>query len=330
MLPKGKIILSGMQPTGSLHLGNYLGALKNWSLLQTDNRCFFSIADLHAITVPYEPKNLPAKVKEMAIDFIASGVDPEKSVLFVQSQVPEHAELAWLLNTMAPLGELERMTQYKDKASQHNEAINAGLLNYPVLMAADILLYQPDLVPVGDDQTQHVELTRTLARKFNSSFGTFFKEPKVYEATVPRVMSLLEPSKKMSKSFGPNHCIFLSDSPEVIRKKIAKAVTDDGGGQGEGISGGRNLLQLFKVLSDDKPLKQRLDQEYRAGELKYSEFKPLLADAVIKILEPIQLKRQELTAKPKIIEKILRTGRDQAHLIAGKTLADVKERMGLL
>lgn len=329
MLPKGKIILSGMQPTGSLHIGNYLGALKNWALLQTDNRCFFSIVDLHAITVPYKPKELPERVKEMAIDFMASGIDPEKSVIFVQSQVPEHAELAWLLNTITPLGELERMTQYKDKAGQHSEAINAGLLNYPILMAADILLYQPDLVPVGDDQTQHVELTRTLVRKFNSLFGDYFKEPKVFEATVPRVMSLLEPAKKMSKSFGPNHCIFLSDTPEVIRKKIAKAVTDEGGNT-ENISGGRNLLQLFKVLSDDKELKQQLDQQYRAGELKYSEFKPLLADVLIKILEPIQLKRQELMAKPKAVEKVLRTGRDQARLIAGKTLAEVKEKMGLL
>ena len=330
MLPKNKIILSGMQPSGGLHLGNYLGALKNWVMLQSDNRCFFTIVDLHAITVPYEAKDLPGRVLEMAIDFLAAGVDPEKSVLFVQSHVPEHTELAWLLNTITPLGELERMTQFKDKANEQRGGVNAGLLNYPVLMAADILLYQPDLVPVGEDQTQHVEFTRTLAHKFNGIFGEYFKEPKVYEAQVPRVMSLLEPAKKMSKSYGPNHCLFLSDEPEVIRKKIAKAVTDEGGSSGAEVSGGRNLLQLFKVLSDDKALKQQLDDQYRAGELRYSELKPLLAETIIKLLEPLQAKRQELLAKPQQVKKILLAGRDQAHLIAGKTLSEVKERMGLI
>ncbi|KKT11986.1 MAG: Tryptophan-tRNA ligase [Parcubacteria group bacterium GW2011_GWA1_43_27] len=288
MLPKGKIILSGAQPTGSLHLGNWLGALQNWVLLQDNNRCFFTIVDLHAITIPYDPKELPKRVFELAVDFLAVGINPEKSVLFVQSHVPEHAELMWLLNTITPLGELERMTQFKDKAAEHRSALNAGLMNYPVLMAADILLYQPDLVPVGEDQTQHVELTRDLVRRFNNTFGQYFKEPKTYEATVPKVMSLLDPAKKMSKSAGAGHCIFLADEPEIIRKKIAKAVTDEGGGMGEHISGGRNLLQLFKVLSGDKVLKQQLDDQYRAGELKYSEFKPLLAEAIIKLLEPIQ------------------------------------------
>lgn len=329
MIPKNKVILSGMQPSGALHLGNYLGALKNWVLLQETNRCFFTIVDLHAITVPYEPKELPKRTTEMAADFLASGIDPEKSVLFVQSHVPEHAELMWLLNTITPLGELERMTQFKDKSDQHREALNAGLLNYPVLMAADILLYQPDLVPVGEDQVQHVELTRTIARKFNGAFGEYFKEPKVYEAQVPRVMSLLEPAKKMSKSFGPNHCLFLSDEPDVIRRKIAKAVTDEGGGTGQRFSGGANLLQLFKVLSDDKPLKQQFDDTYRAGELKYSEFKPILAETIIKILEPVREKRKELLAKPKQVEKILLSGRDAARVVASKTLMEAKERMGL-
>ncbi len=329
MVPKNKAILSGIQPSGALHLGNYLGALKNWVLLQEANRCFFTIVDLHAITVPYEPKELPKRVMEMAVDFLASGIDPEKSVLFVQSHVPEHTELMWLLNTITPLGELERMTQFKDKSDQHREALNAGLLNYPLLMAADILLYQPDLVPVGEDQVQHVELTRVVARKFNSTFGEYFKEPKVYEAQVPRVMSLLEPSKKMSKSFGANHCLFLSDEPDVIRKKIAKAVTDEGGGTGQRFSGGANLLQLFKVLSDDKPLKQQFDEAYRAGELKYSEFKPVLSETIVKILEPIREKRKELLAKPKQVEKTLLSGRDAARVVAGKTIMEVKERMGL-
>ena len=328
MFPKNKVIFSGIKPTGELHLGNYLGTLKNWAALQEQNKCFFSVVDYHAITVPYDPKEMPRQVLDIAIDFLATGINPEKSVIFVQSHVPEHTELAWLLNTITPVAELERMTQFKDKASEQ-QTVGAGLLNYPVLMAADILIYHAELVPVGEDQYQHLELARLIARKFNNAFGEYFTEPKAYEAPVPRVMSLLEPTKKMSKSAGAGHCIFLADEPEIIRKKIAKAVTDEGGGMGEHISGGRNLLQLFKVLSGDKALKQQLDDQYRAGELKYSEFKPLLAEAIIKLLEPIQEKRKELMSKPKEVEKILRSGRDQARLIAGKTLAEVKEKMGL-
>lgn len=328
MFPKNKVIVSGMQPSGELHLGNYLGALKNWVHLQADNRCFFTIVDLHAITAPYDAKALPERVLGLALDFLAAGIDPEKCTLFVQSHVPEHAELAWLLNTICPLGELERMTQFKDKAEQHRESLNAGLFNYPVLMAADILLYQPDLVPVGEDQVQHVELTRVLVRKFNSTFGEYFKEPKVYEATVPRVMSLLDPTKKMSKSAGSGHYLALTDPPEVIHKKIAKAVSDEGGAGGMK-SGGRNLLDLFKILSEDKPLKQRLEQEYQAGELKYSELKPLLAETIIKLLEPMQARRHELAAKPQEVQRLLLAGRDKARLVAQKTLGEVKERMGL-
>jgi tryptophanyl-tRNA synthetase len=328
MFPTGKVILSGIQPSGELGLHNYLGALKNWVHLQADNRCFFCIVDYHAITVPYDVKEMPKRVHEAAVDYLAAGLDPEKCVMFVQSHIPEHTELAWILNTITPLGELERMTQFKDKSDQHRGSVNAGLLNYPVLMAADILLYHPDLVPVGEDQYQHIELTRTLARKFNNTFGEYFKEPKAYEATIPRVMSLLEPSKKMSKSLGAGHYIALGDSPDTIRKKIAKAVTDQGSDQGT-VTGGRNLLDLFKVLSDDKPTKKQLEEQYRAGELKYSEFKPLLAEAIIKVLEPIQARRAEFQAKPQEVARLLRAGRDQARLIAQKTLQDVKERMGL-
>ncbi len=328
MFPKNKVIFSGMQPSGELHLGNYLGALKNWVHLQEDNRCTFAIVDLHAITIPYDPKMLPQRVLDMALDFLSAGLDPDKATIFVQSHVPEHVELTWLLNTITPLGELERMTQFKDKAEQHRSNINAGLFNYPILMAADILLYHTELVPVGDDQTQHVELTRILARKFNSAFGEYFVEPKVYEATMPRVMSLLDPTKKMSKSLGAGHYLALTDAPEVIRKKMAKAVTDEGGPI-NGKSGGRNLLDLFKVISDDKPLKQQLEAAYQDGELKYSELKPLLAETIVKLLQPIQERRQELATKPQEVQKILRAGRDRARLVAQKTLGEVKERMGL-
>ncbi|MBU1039010.1 tryptophan--tRNA ligase [Patescibacteria group bacterium] len=328
MFPKNKVIFSGIQPSGELHLGNYLGALKNFANLQKDNRCFFSIVDYHAITVPYDPKTMPNKVLGVALDYLAAGLDPEQCVIFVQSHVPEHTELAWILNTITPLNELERMTQFKDKTEQPSAAINAGLLNYPILMAADILLYQAELIPVGEDQYQHLELTRLLTKRFNSAFGDYFKEPKAYEAVLPRVMSLLEPNKKMSKSLGPNHYIALNDAPELIRKKVAKAITDGGGPIGEK-SGGRNLLQLFKILSDDKKLKNELEDQYQSGELKYSEFKPLLAETIIKTLEPIQAKRAELAAKPQEVRNILLAGRDKARLIAQKTLADVKDKMGL-
>ncbi len=329
-LPTNKTILSGIQPSGELHLANYLGALQNWVLLQENNHCIFFVADLHAITVPYNTKKFPEMVFNTALDYLACGLDPTKSIIFVQSQIPEHTELAWLLNTIVPLGELERMTQFKDKTQQHHSSINAGLLNYPVLMAADILLYHPDLVPVGEDQYQHVELTRVLARKFNSTFGQYFKEPKTYEAPITRVMSLQDPAKKMSKSSGSAHYIALNDSPDIIRKKIAKAVTDEGGPSNERFSGGKNLLQLFKVLSSDRPKKKELEEQYQAGKLKYSEFKPLLAETIIEVLKPIQDRRAELAKKPEKIKKILAEGREQAHDIASKTLREVKERMGLV
>ncbi len=328
-LPIKKTILSGIQPSGELHLGNYLGALQNWVLLQENNTCFFCIVDLHAITVSYEPKELPKKIFELTLDYLAAGIDPEKSSLFIQSQVPAHTELAWLLNTITPLGDLERMTQFKDKAEQQ-KGINAGLLNYPVLMAADILLYQPDLVPVGEDQYQHLELTRTIARKFNSLFGDYFKEPKTYEASVPRVMSLADPNKKMSKSLGAAHYIALSDSPEIVRKKISKAVTDVGIAIAGQKSGGRNLLDLYKNLSTDRDKKKELEALYQAGELKYSEFKPLLAETIIEVLKPIQAKRAELAKDPNKIKKILEKGRIEAEVVANKTLREVKEKMGLL
>jgi len=327
-LPASKTIFSGIQPSGELHIGNYLGALQNWVLLQKDNNCYFCIVDLHAITVPYEPKELPDKIYNLALDYLAAGIDPDKSTLFIQSQVPAHAELAWLLNTITPMGDLERMTQYKDKSQQVGAV--AGLFNYPVLMAADILLYHADLVPVGEDQYQHLELTRTLVRKFNNTFGDYFKEPKTYGASVPRVMSLLDPAKKMAKSAGTGHYIALADSPDVVRKKIAKAVTDEGGATPNQKSGGRNLLDLFKNLSTDRAKKKELEEQYQNGELKYSEFKPLLAETIIEVLKPIQDHRAELAQDPKKIKEILEAGRAKAAVVANKTLREVKEMMGLI
>lgn len=328
-LPANKTILSGIQPSGESHIGNYLGALQNWVLLQENNNCFFCIVDLHAITIPYNPKELQQKIINLALDYLAAGINPNQSALFIQSQIPAHTELAWLFNTMTSAGELERMTQFKDKTAQH-KSINAGLLNYPILMAADILLYHPDLVPVGEDQYQHLELTRMIAKKFNGLFGEYFKEPKTYTASIPRVMSLADPSKKMSKSLGPAHYIALSDTPDTIRKKIAKAVTDEGIAIPGQKSGGRNLLDLFKNLSSDRNKKKELESLYQMGELKYSEFKPLLAETIIDVLKPIQDNRAALAENPQKIKDILESGREKALAVANKTLREVKERMGLL
>ena len=247
-------IVSGIQPTGNIHIGNYLGAIKQWISLQEKNECVFFIADLHALTVPYKPEELQKKIVEKLICYVAAGLDPEKSIVFVQSQVKEHAELGWLLNTITPIGELERMTQYKDKSKKFKNNINAGLLDYPVLMAADILLYKAEAVPVGKDQEQHVELTRTIAKKFNQKFGETFKEPK---AIMPKfgakIMSLTDPKRKMSKTDDPKSYISLFDEPGVIQKKIMSATTDSGKDIKYNVTkkpGISNLLTIYSLLTD--------------------------------------------------------------------------------
>jgi len=244
-----EIILSGIQPTGRLHIGNYLGSLRNFVELQKKHEGYFMIADYHSITESYEPKNKLNQIYNLAADFLAAGLDPKKSTIFVQSHVPEHTELAWIFNTLTPIGYLERMTQYKDKASRQKENINLGLFDYPVLQAADILLYHATAVPVGQDQDQHLELTRQIVRFFNNKFGPTFLEPKTLHTETPKVMSLLSPDKKMSKSLGDNHCIDIDDEPDMIAKKLSKAVTDTGDGSG---LGAKNLLDLVKIFSPKK------------------------------------------------------------------------------
>ena len=222
-------VFSGIRPTGELHIGNYLGAIKQWVELQQNNECIFCVVDLHAITTPFNPLELQKNIFEAAVIYLAAGVNPEKSIFFVQSQIKEHTELAWLLGTTTPLGELKRMTQFKEKAKKHPEYVNAGLLNYPLLMAADILLYQTEIVPVGKDQQQHVELAKEIARRFNKKFGKCFKEPRLWLAKKgAKIMSLQNPRKKMSKTDNPKGCIGLFDEPEVIKKRGMTAVTDPG------------------------------------------------------------------------------------------------------
>lgn len=313
-------IFSGIQPSGVVHLGNYLGAMKNWAKLQDGNEAIFCVVDLHAITVDYPKEEMRTRIINAAKDIIAAGVDPQKSTIFLQSDIKEHTELAWLLNTITTMGELNRMTQYKDKTEKHEARV--GLFDYPVLMAADIMLYGTEGVPVGEDQVQHVELCRDIVRRFNAKFGETFNEPKPLLAEAKRVMSLNSP-KKMSKSDAPNSYIALTDEPDVIRKKIASAVTDDG--KAAEISPNTlNLIGLYGELTGDgeKYLAQR-----KAGEIKYSEFKPALAEAIIKELEPFQKRRAEISDDD--IRKIFADGAAKLQPQATKMLADVKAKMGL-
>jgi len=322
-------IFSGIRPTGEIHIGNYLGAIKQWIELQEKAECIFCIVDWHAITTPFNPKEMQKKILDTAIIYLASGLNPEKSIIFVQSRVKEHIELAWLLGTITPLGDLKRMTQFKEKSKEHPKYINAGLLNYPLLMAADILLYQTDLVPVGKDQEQHVELTREMARKFNQRFGKTFKEPRVlFSKFGQKIMSLQDPKKKMSKTGDPRGCIELFDEPEIIKKKIMSAVTDLGKevkydpAKKPGIS---NLLTIFNLFSG-KTISE-LEKEFKGR--GYEEFKRALAELLINSLKPFREKRKELLKKEAFLKGILERGTKKARKIAKLTMAKVRKKMGL-
>ena len=324
-----KILFSGIQPTGEIHIGNYLGALKNWVELQDKYRCLYSIVDLHAITIDYHPATYQETILNTAIDLLAIGLDPKKSTIFVQSQVPQHAELCWLFNTLVPIAELERMTQFKDKAKQHQQNINAGLFDYPVLQAADILLYHAEAVPVGQDQLQHLELANTIIRKFNNRFGSYFKEIKPLIGQGARIMSLADPAKKMSKSLGPSHYLSLFDSPETIKRKVMSAVTDTGPAKNEMSGGVKNLFTLLELLAK-KPVYQKFLNAYQRKTIKYSELKNDLAKTIITFLKPIQERQKQLAKNKKQVTKILADGAKKAKAIAQKNITEIKQRMGLL
>jgi tryptophanyl-tRNA synthetase len=322
-------VLSGIQPTGKLHLGNYLGALKNWVAMQDEfpNECYYCIVDLHAITAPYDPKEFRQNVFDTALDFLAAGLDPEKSAMFIQSKLTEHVELSWLLNTITPLGLLERMTQFKDKRQKHAEALNAGLLNYPVLMAADILIYKATLVPVGDDQLQHLEITRELARKFNNAFGETFPEPEARLTRGARIMSLVDPENKMSKSDAEKSYVTLDEEPDRIKSKLKKAVTDTGT-SGETGPGATNLLTILGVI--DPASLPEFEAKAKAGTIRYSDLKTHLADKLADYLAPFRAKRAELASKPQGVWDILAAGREKAHKITAVTLKEAKDKMGFV
>ncbi|MBI1833313.1 MAG: tryptophan--tRNA ligase [Candidatus Andersenbacteria bacterium] len=327
--PSGKTILSGIQPSGTLHIGNYLGALKQWVELQKDNTTYYCIVDLHAVTVPYNPKVFSERVLDAVAMYLACGVDPDKSVIFIQSNVSAHSELAWLLGTMTPFGELSRMTQFKDKAAKQKTSTSLGLFAYPVLMAADILLYKPDLVPVGEDQTQHVELTRNIAQRFNNTFGEVFTLPNAYiPKSTARIMSLTDASRKMSKSDGEKTYVALSDSPDIIRKKIMSAVTETEPVFSFEKSGPavQNLLAIYEAMTnkDSATIEQELSGK------GYKEFKEMLAEAVIEKVRPIREQYELLRKDDTELRIVLGRGAQRASQIANTTLHLVKEKMGLL
>ncbi|MDI6778435.1 MAG: tryptophan--tRNA ligase [Patescibacteria group bacterium] len=320
-------VFSGIQPSGTLHLGNYLGAIKNWVNLQDKHESVFCIVDLHAITALQNPEELRKKTLEMAKIYLAAGIDPEKSTIFVQSHVPEHAELAWILNTITKISELERMTQFKDKSSENKQNINAGLFNYPVLMAADILLYDTNLVPVGEDQLQHVEIARTLARRFNSTFGETFviPEPSIVKEGM-RIMGLDDPMKKMSKSAPSEYnYIALTDSPEKIREKIKRAVTDSGRQikYSDDQPAIKNLLNIYALLDNARPAE--IASAYRGK--GYAEFKKDLAEIVVGFLEPFQKRYNSIDDQD--VLQTLEDGKEKAKKMAGEKMGAVREKMGL-
>lgn len=323
-------IFSGIRPTGELHIGNYLGAIKQWIELQEKAECVFCIVDLHAMTTPYKPGELQKNIQDLAIVYLAVGLDPKKCIFFVQSEIREHTELAWLLGTITPLGELNRMTQLKEKAKKHPEYMNAGLLNYPLLMAADILLYQTDLVPVGKDQKQHVELARKIVRRFNNKFGKVFKEPKVLLPKIgEKIMSLQNPKKKMSKTDDPRGCIGLFDTPDEIKKKIMAAVTDPGKVikydpiKKPGIS---NLLTIYHLFSE-KPIKQ-LEKNFKNK--GYAELKKSLIRLLVNSLGPFRRKRQELLSREVYVKEVLNQGVKRAQVLAVSTMENVRKKMGFV
>lgn len=324
-----KIIFSGIQPSGSLTLGNYLGALRNFSQLQDEYNCLYCIVDLHAITVRQEPKELRKNTLDVLALYLAAGIDPDKSIIFIQSHVPQHAELGWCLNTITPLGQLQRMTQFKDK-SQKQVEVDAGLLNYPTLMAADILLYQADYVPVGIDQKQHLELTRDLAQKFNSRYSDTFVIPEIMVPKIgAKIMSLQEPEYKMSKSSkDTNSFILLLDSEDETRKKIKRAVTDSIGivNYSDDQPGIKNLINIYSAFTGKSP--EDIVELYKGK--GYGEFKDDVAEIVVEGLRPVRERFKEIREDKDYLEKVYRDGAEKAQKLAIKTLRKVHKKMGFI
>ncbi|MCI9157657.1 MAG: tryptophan--tRNA ligase [Lawsonibacter sp.] len=326
-----KVMLSGVQPSGELHLGNYLGAIKNWAVRAEEFDCYYFMADMHTITVRQTPADLRRHTLEQLAQYIACGLDPERNTLFIQSHVPQHAELGWVLNCYTMFGELSRMTQFKDKSAKHKDNINGGLFTYPALMAADILLYQPDFVPVGEDQKQHVELTRNIVQRFNGIYGDVFKMPEPYiPKTGARIMGLTSPDSKMSKS-APEGCVFLMEGPESIQKKFKRAITDS-----DTVDPVRydpinkpsvaNLMNIYSAVTGKSF--HEIEAEF-AGQ-GYGRFKPAVGDAVIETLRPIREEATRILADKAYLESVYKAGAEKASYAANKTLRKVYKKLGFV
>lgn len=329
--PQKKVMLSGIQPSGELHLGNYLGAIQNWAELADEFQCYYFMADMHTITVRQTPADIRRRTLEQLAQYIACGLDPEKNTLFIQSHVPAHAQLAWVLSCYTMFGELSRMTQFKDKSRKNEENINCGLFSYPTLMAADILLYQPDFVPVGEDQKQHCELTRDVAIRFNGIYGDVFKVPEPYIRKVgARIMSLTEPTAKMSKS-DPNGCVFLMEKPEDILRKFKRAVTDSDTercvrfdpDKKPGVS---NLMGIYSAVTG----KTMDDIEKEFDGMGYGAFKPAVGEAVADKLRPIREEADRILQDKAYLKSVYENGAQKAAGIAGKTLRKVYKKVGFV
>ncbi len=328
MLNDKKVLFSGMQSTGNLTLGNYLGALKNWVTLSDEYECFYSVVDMHSITVRQNPAELRKRARALLMLYIAAGLDPEKNCIYYQSHVSGHAELAWILNCFTYMGELQRMTQFKDKSAKHADNINAGLFTYPVLMAADILLYQADVVPVGKDQMQHLELTRDIAQRFNGIYGDVFTVPEPYIGKVgAKIMSLQDPAKKMSKSDeNPNASIYLMDDPDTIMRKFKRAVTDSEAqvryrDEQPGI---KNLIDIYSACTGKTPAEVEREFDGKG----YGEFKPAVGEAVVDVLRPLQERVAELEKEKAYIDGIIKNNAEKAQYFSNKTLRKVQKKVG--
>ena len=329
MAEEKKILYSGMQATGSLTLGNYLGALRNWITLNEEYECYFGVMDLHSITVRQNPTEFRQRARDLFALYVAAGLDPEKNCIYFQSHVSSHAELSWILNCFTYMGELNRMTQFKDKSAKHADNINAGLYTYPVLMAADILLYQADVVPVGKDQLQHLEITRDIAQRFNSIYGDVFTIPEAYTGKIgARVMSLQDPSKKMSKSDeNPNASIYLMDDGNVIRKKFKRAVTDSEAEVRYDVQnkpGISNLIDIYCATTGKSAAE--VEKEFEGA--GYGDFKGAVGDAVANLLTPMQERFAELKKDKEYLDRVIKANDEKAFYASQKTLRKVKKKVG--
>jgi len=329
-----KTILSGIQPTGEMHIGNYFGAVKNWVQLQDDYDCRYCVVDLHAMSMPYDPAVLRKNTEQMFVDLLAAGIDPNRSILFVQSMVPEHTELNWIFACVCAYGDLTRQVSFKEKSEQLESKpdtfISAGLFTYPVLQAADILVYRADFVPVGKDQTQHLELSRTIANRFNNQFKTeFFPEPQVLATETPKVLSLADPARKMGKSYGPKHYIGLFEDEKTVRSKVRSAVTDTGDAPSEKLSDGvENLLGLLRACGKND-IEATFRAEYATGNRRYAPLKDAAADAIVELTSGMRTRRAEILADRDAVKRLMRDGAEKAQVITRATMKEVRQLVGL-